>query len=181
MLFYLLAILLTGDILSGDILLAILFTGDIIDWRYFAWRYIAGDILLAIFLPYTQCPASKKTLANKTKPISRSCKLSSYECASLGTRGSSPAVLPMSETSFRSVQQSLHINVHLLRGERQKFVLQTKQTNKQPICFSDINNRLVTKPCITKPCKVCFPLLVLNHYFNSKLLFLFIEIKSYLQ
>ena len=21
-----------------------LFTGDIIDWRYFAWRYIAGDI-----------------------------------------------------------------------------------------------------------------------------------------
>ena len=30
-----------------------LFTGDIIDWRYFAWRYFAGDILLAIFLPYT--------------------------------------------------------------------------------------------------------------------------------
>ena len=40
----LLAILLTGDILLGDILLAILFTGDIIDWRYFAWRYFAGDI-----------------------------------------------------------------------------------------------------------------------------------------
>ena len=53
MLFYLLAILLTGDILPGDILLAILFTGDIIDWRYFAWRYNAGDIWLAIFLPYT--------------------------------------------------------------------------------------------------------------------------------
>ena len=48
MLFYLLAILLTGDILPGDILLAILFTGDIIDWRYFAWRYFADDIS-----PYT--------------------------------------------------------------------------------------------------------------------------------
>ena len=45
--------LFIGDILPGDILLAILFTGDIIDWRYFAWRYFAGDILLAIFLPYT--------------------------------------------------------------------------------------------------------------------------------
>ena len=36
---YLLAILLTGDILPGDILLAILLTGDI----------LLGDILLAIF------------------------------------------------------------------------------------------------------------------------------------
>ena len=42
---------LTGDILCGDKLLAILFTGDIIDWRYFV-----GDILLAIFLPYTIYP-----------------------------------------------------------------------------------------------------------------------------
>ena len=42
----LLSILLTGDILLGDILvlLAILFTGNIIDWRYFAWRYFAGYI-----------------------------------------------------------------------------------------------------------------------------------------
>ena len=36
---------MTGDILPGDILLAILFTGDIIDWRYFAWRYIADDFI----------------------------------------------------------------------------------------------------------------------------------------
>ena len=34
----------TAILLTGDILLAILFTGDIIDWRYFAWRYFAGDI-----------------------------------------------------------------------------------------------------------------------------------------
>ena len=34
-----------------DILLAILLHDDIIDWRYFAWRDYAGDILLAIFLP----------------------------------------------------------------------------------------------------------------------------------
>ena len=58
---YLLAILLTGDILPGDILLAILFTGDIIYWRYFAWRYIAGDIIywryywLAIFCLAIYC------------------------------------------------------------------------------------------------------------------------------
>ena len=32
-----------------DILLAILLHDDIIDWRYFAWRDYAGDILLAIF------------------------------------------------------------------------------------------------------------------------------------
>ena len=43
--YYLLTILLTGDIFLGDILLAILFTDDIIDWRYFSWRYIAGDII----------------------------------------------------------------------------------------------------------------------------------------
>ena len=29
---------------TGDILLAIFLTGDIIDWRYYAWRYYAGDI-----------------------------------------------------------------------------------------------------------------------------------------
>ena len=55
---------LTGDILCGDILLAILLTGDIIDWRYFAWRYFAGDILLAIFLPYTNVYSQVSTPEN---------------------------------------------------------------------------------------------------------------------
>jgi hypothetical protein len=38
---------LSGDV--DNILLAILLHDDIIDWRYIAWRYNTGDILLAIF------------------------------------------------------------------------------------------------------------------------------------
>ena len=47
---------MSGVIVSNDLMnmlaifcLAILLHDDIIDWRYFAWRYYAGDIMLAIF------------------------------------------------------------------------------------------------------------------------------------